>query len=235
MINLHEHGSLKQRLLILVMTTVILVWMGATAFTYFDAREELDEVLDAHLAQSASLLVVQASQEHDEIETEHAPLLHKYSLRVAFQIWESGRILRLHSANAPMQPLADQQQGFSDNVIDGKRWRVFSTWDETGSNLIHVAELAKVRDELAAGIIVNLLKPLLISLPLLAMLMWIAVTRGLRPLGKLTGEVEQREPDNLAPLDASHCATRGRATDRTPQQTVHSHRCLHAEGAPLHS
>jgi len=202
MINLHEHGSLKQRLLILVMTTVILVWMGATAFTYFDAREELDEVLDAHLAQSASLLVIQASQEHDEIETEHAPLLHKYSLRVAFQIWESGRILRLHSANAPTQPLADQQRGFSDKVIDGKHWRVFSTWDETGSNLIHVAELSKVRDELAAGIVVNLLKPLFISLPLLAMLIWLAVTRSLRPLVKLTGEVEQREPDNLAPLDA---------------------------------
>jgi two-component system sensor histidine kinase QseC len=198
---MHGHGSLKQRLLLLTLATVIVVWTGAATFTYYDARHEFDEILDAHLAQSATLLVVQPSHDLDEIETEHAPLLHKYSRRVAFQVWEEGRVLRLHSANAPAQPLADREQGFSDSVIDGIRWRVFSTWDDSGKNLIHVAELTEVRDELARGIAGNLLKPLLISLPLLALLLWVAVARGLNPLVKLTGEVERREPDNLAPLD----------------------------------
>lgn len=197
-----SRGSLKQRLLLLVMTTVVFVWIGAAAFTYYDAREEFEEILDAYLAQSATLLVVQASNDHDEIETEHAPLLHKYSLRVAFQVWEEGRVLRLHSANAPLLPLTVSEQGFSDSVIDGNRWRVFSDWDDSGKNLIHVAERNEVRDELAAGIAGNLLKPLLISLPLLAVLLWIAVARSLRPLVKLTAEVARREPDNLAPLDA---------------------------------
>jgi two-component system, OmpR family, sensor histidine kinase QseC len=202
MTTLNGHGSLKQRLLALALTTVVVVWIGATAFTYYDARHEFDEILDAHLAQSASLLSAQASRDTDEIETEHAPLLHKYSRRVAFQVWESGRVLRLHSANAPSQPLADREQGFSDSVIDGERWRVFSTWDESRNNLIQVAERAEVRDELAQGIAGNLLKPLLISLPLLAILLWVAVTRSLRPLVRLAGEVEQREPDSLAPLNA---------------------------------
>jgi two-component system sensor histidine kinase QseC len=195
------HGSLKQRLLLLTLATVVVIWIGAAAFIYYDARHEFDEILDAHLAQSATLLVVQTSHDLDEIETEHAPLLHKYSRRVAFQVWEAGRVLRLHSANAPAQPLANREQGFSNSVIDGIHWRVFSTWDDSGKNLIHVAELTEVRDELARGVAVNLLKPLLISLPLLAFLLWIAVARGLNPLVKLTGEVEQREPDNLAPLD----------------------------------
>lgn len=196
------HDSLKQRLLLLTLTTVVVVWTGAAAFTYYDARHEFDEILDAHLAQSAALLVIRASQDLDEIETEHAPLLHKYSRRVAFQVWEEGHVLRLHSANAPAQPLADREQGFSDSVIDGDRWRVFSTWDDSGKNLIHVAERTEVRDELARGIAGNLLEPLLFSLPLLALLLWVAVARGLRPLVKLTGEVAQREPDSLAPLDA---------------------------------
>ncbi|HEX5337692.1 MAG TPA: ATP-binding protein [Gallionella sp.] len=196
------HGSLKQRLLALALSMVVVVWIGATAFTYFDARDEFDEILDAHLAQSAALLVVQSSQDFDELETEHAPLLHKYSRRVAFQVWEEGRVLRLHSANAPAQALADREEGFSDSVIEGKRWRVFSTWDDARKNLIHVAERTEVRDELARDIAGNLLTPLLFSLPLLALLLWVAVGRGLRPLVKLTGEVERREPDNLAPLDA---------------------------------
>ncbi len=136
---MRNHSSLKQRLLALVLMTVVLVWVGATAFTYVDAREEFDEVLDAHLAQSASLLIVQVSQDLEGIETEHAPLLHKYSRHVAFQIWENGQVLHLHSANAPSHPLADREQGFSDTVINGKSWRVFSTWDEAKKTLIQVA------------------------------------------------------------------------------------------------
>jgi len=198
-----RRASLKQRLLALALAAITLVWLGTTAFTYQDARKEFDEVLDAHLAQAAALLVVQASHDLDELETEHAPLLHKYARRVAFQIWEKGNRLRLHSANAPQQPLANNELGFSDNTIDGTRWRVFSTWDDSGEYLIHVAERTDVRDELADGIAGNLLRPLWFSLPLLALLLWIAVMRGLRPLDKLASEVEQREPDNLAALDAS--------------------------------
>jgi two-component system sensor histidine kinase QseC len=148
-------------------------------------------------------LVVQATHEIDELETEHAPLLHKYARRVAFQIWENGRELRLHSANAPQQPLSKQERGFSDNVIDGTRWRVFSTWDETGEFLIQVAERTEARDVLAGDLAGNLLKPLGFSLPLLAILLWIAVMRGLRPLEQLTREVKLRKPDNLTALQAS--------------------------------
>ncbi|MBI3478953.1 MAG: sensor histidine kinase N-terminal domain-containing protein [Nitrosomonadales bacterium] len=194
--------SLNRRLLALALTTVALVWIGAIVFTYHDARHEFDEVLDAHLAQAATLLIAQASPDLDEIETEHAALLHKYSRSVAFQMWEQGTLLRLHSANAPQQHLAEVEQGFSDNTIEGVSWRVFSSWDDAHTYLIQVAERREVRDELARGIASNLLLPLLLSLPVLALLLWLAIGRGLRPLVRLTGEIEQRAPDNLAPLDA---------------------------------
>ena len=198
-----QPASLKRRLLALALAAITLVWLGATAFTYLDARKEFDEVLDAHLAQAAALLVIQATHEIDELETEHTPMLHKYARRVSFQVWEKGQQLRLHSANAPQQPLANKERGFSDTTVDGKRWRVFSTWDESGEYLIHVAERSDVREELARGIAGDLLRPLLFSLPLLALLLWVAVMRGLRPLDKLAREVEQREPENLSALDAS--------------------------------
>jgi two-component system sensor histidine kinase QseC len=208
MIDMRGHGSLKQRLLFLALTTVIIVWMAAAAFTYFDATDEFGEVLDSHLTQSATLLVIEVSHNFDEAKiehkakTEHIPLPRGYSSRVAFQVWAGGRVLRLRSANAPEQPLAGREQGFSDEVIDGNRWRVFSTWDESKHNLIHVAELTKDREELSSEISGNLLKPFLFSLPLLAISLWVAVARSLQPLVRLTSEVAQREPDNLAPLDA---------------------------------
>jgi two-component system sensor histidine kinase QseC len=197
-----QRHSLKRRLLVLALTTVAVVWIGTSTFIYFDARDEIDEVLDAHLAQDAALLSAQAAHELDELETDHAPLLHKYARRVAFQIWEGGKVLRMHSANASQRHLADIENGFSDSVIDGHRWRVFSAWDETGEFLIHVAERADVREELARDIAGNLLEPLLFSLPLLALLLWVAVARGLRPLDKLAAELERRDPETLTPLDA---------------------------------
>ncbi|MDD5393958.1 MAG: ATP-binding protein [Thiothrix sp.] len=195
--------SLKQRLLLLVLGVVVLVWGGAAAFTYYDAQHELNEVLDAHLAQASTLLVAQSAHELDDDEGEHAPLLHKYSRRVAFQIWEGGDELKLHSANAPSVPLGGKEQGFSDTVIEGQQWRVFSTWDRSGELLIHVAELTDMRGELAREITSNLLLPLLLALPLLAVLLWWVVAASLRPLVSLTQAVASRQPDNLAPLNVT--------------------------------
>lgn len=194
-------ASLRRRLMMLLLSTVTCVWLGATAYTYFDARREFGEMLDAHLAQEAALLAVQAEHEIAELDTDHAPLLHKYARQVAFQIWEDGQLLRLHSGNAPQQHLAGEERGFSDNTVAGERWRVFTFWDDSGQYLIHVAQKAGAREELSRDIAGNLLKPLLVSLPLLALLLWLAVTRGLHPLAKLAADVGRRDPQSLAPLD----------------------------------
>lgn len=197
-----KQPSLKRHILALALTSITLVWVAAAALTYIDARRELNEVLDAHLAQASTLLVAQTSHELEEVETEHDPLQHKYSLRVAFQIWEEGNRLRLRSANAPTEPLSLQENGYSDATINGQRWRVFSAWDNDHSMLIHVAEKTEVRDQLARGIALNLLEPLWIALPLLGIMLWLTVTGSLRPLKRMTNEIEHREPDNLTALDA---------------------------------
>jgi len=195
-------NSIKTRLLALALGAVTLVWLGTVVFTYFDAREELDELLDAHLAQAATLLIAQAAHEIDEIEYERAPTLHKYARRVVFQVWGEGR-LRLHSANAPAEPLAGDAPGFSERTIDNHRWRVFTSRDATGKLVIHVGERAELRAKLAREMALNLLTPLLYALPALALLLWIAVGRGLKPLAALRDQISHRAPDNLAPLDAA--------------------------------
>ena len=192
--------SLKQRLLLLVLGAVTLVWAGTVAFSYFDARHELNEVLDAHLAQASTLLIAQASPELDDLAGEHTPLLHKYSRNIAFQVWEKGSELKLHSANAPSVPLGQTTQGFSNSLIEGQRWRVFSVWDNSGELLIHVAERQDLREALAREISGNLLLPLWLTLPVLAVLLWLVVAASLRPLVSLTHAVASRQPDNLAPL-----------------------------------
>lgn len=191
--------SLRRRLLVTLLGVVAAIWIAAAIASYFDARHELDELLDAHLAQAASLLIAQAGDELDEID-EHAPQLHRYERRVAFQFWERGEALRLHSANAPTERLSRSDEGFSDARVDGERWRVFSGWDRRRLYLVQVGERADARGQIVATILKNALWPLALALPVLALLVWLVVDRAMRPLHTLSREVAQRAPGNLAPL-----------------------------------
>jgi len=189
--------SIRRRVLVLAMIAVALVWTGTAAVVYFDARHEIDEGFDGHLAQTAALLVALSGGDLHDIDEEHAPRLDKRARRVAFQIWRGNRLL-LHSVDAPDEPLA-QREGYSDRTIDKRRWRVFSTRTRDG-RIIHVGERSDTRDELARGMVINMLSPMLYALPVLALMLWLAVARGMRSLAAITGEVSARDPDNLSPL-----------------------------------
>ena len=216
--------SLKRRLLLWLLSTVTLIWLGAAWFSFLDAQREINELLDAHLAQSASLLLVQLSGTGDEddeeeenfeerfemleeIDTEHAPALHPYSRQVVFQIWWRGRRLLLHSLHAPNERLATREQGFSDSFFGDERWRVFSTWDSSGELLIQIGEKAATRGRIAHEIGEHLLQPLLFALALLAAIIWFSIGRGLRPLNALSEQVARRDPANLTPLQTEAIPT----------------------------
>jgi two-component system, OmpR family, sensor histidine kinase QseC len=194
--------SLQRRLLLTLLGSIALVWLATVVFSYFDARHELDELLDAHLAQSVSLLLAQTGHELEEIDTERMPQLHKRARSVAIQMWENGDALRLRSASAPAERLSGVDEGFSDALIAGKRWRVFSGWDARRRYLVQVGERYATRDDIAASLAKNLLLPLLFALPLLGLLVWLNVARALRPLAALGRQVAARDPGNLVTLDA---------------------------------
>ncbi len=192
--------SLKQRLLAGLLAVVAAVWLATAAYSYFDARHEINELLDAHLAQSASLLIAQVGHDLEEIDLEHAPKTDRQARRVAFQIWERGSVLRLHSADAPSSRLARREEGYSNATIDGKSFRVFSTWDAKRRFLVQIAERDEARREIAAGIATNLLFPLLFALPVLALFVWLSVGRAVTPLNRLGQEVERRKAGDLRPF-----------------------------------
>ena len=196
--------SLKRRIVLLCLLALGLTWVSSLILSYQDTRQEVRQLLDAHLAQAAALLVAQSGDEIEEIENpdaSHFPDIQKYTHSVSFQVWRHGTELGLRSANAPDQPLSDQKEGFSETNIRGVTWRVFSTWDRKHEHLIHVGEQTDVRDHLLREMAEHLLKPILFALPVLALLLWLAVRQGLQPLGKVTREIATRDPDRLDVID----------------------------------
>lgn len=194
-------GSVRRRLLFTLLGGVMLVWLAAAAVTAWETREEMQELLDAHLAQSASLLAAQIGNEIDEVELEHVRPLHKYARNVAFQIWEDGETLLLHSPDAPAVKLSEKDEGFSDATVNGRNWRVFSHWDAQREYLVQVGEAADAREHLAREILEKLVQPLLVALPLLGLLVWFGVGAALKPIDRIGAALARRDPHYLAPIE----------------------------------
>jgi len=202
--------SLRRRLVLMLTGTVLLAWLATAIFTYRDAQHEIGEMLDAQLAQSASLIAAQLEHEPEEVHDAVLPRQYRYERQIAFQVWNQQGGLVLRSSSAPTVLLSATAKGFSDAEFDGARWRVFSRRDESGHFLVQVAERYQLREELARSVASHLLHPLYFALPALALLIWLAVGQGLAPLAKLAQDVAARAPDRLDPLDET----------RTPREAM---------------
>ncbi len=192
--------SLQARLLAMMMALLTVVWLGAALMTWVDARHELDELLDGHLAQAAALLVVQQVRVDDDSDVEDAPSLHKYAPRVTFQVFQKGQLMT-RSANAQVEPLSAFKRGFSTVILkDGAEWRVFGTHDAENDIQVFVGEQTEARSDIVWVVLRNMLVPLVLALPLLALLPWWAVRQGLAPLRQLSRQLGQRKPQDLEPV-----------------------------------
>jgi len=195
---------LRVRLLAGVLAAVAIVWIAVAAIGWWRARHETEELFDAHLAQSAAVLVALLSGDGDddelELELDHAPELHRYARNVAFQVWERGKKLRVHSRNAPRVRLSDRETGFADVRIEGAPWRVFSTWAFERRMLVQVGERMDAREAVGAQIARHLIAPLVVALPLLALALSFAIGRALGPLRAIAGAVATRDPHRLEPV-----------------------------------
>ena len=203
--------SLQGRLLVLLLSLVISLWLTTATKTWFDARHELDELLDGHLAQAAALLVAQQAHEFEEEETHiDAPSLHRYAPKVAFQVYHHGKPVA-HSANAPTTPLSGLDKnfkvGFQTRQIEGTSWRVFAAFGNEQDVQVYVGEQMQSRSAILWAILRSTLWPMLLALPILAVAIWWAIRQGMRPLQILGHQLTERQPQDLTPIVLAQAPT----------------------------
>jgi signal transduction histidine kinase len=225
--------SIRKHLLISILLIISIVG-GITIWgSYKDSVNEVQELFDAQLARSARMILgltlTEVQQGHvrelqrmiflnkldikeeksyfdkekpeDEKRTNYG---HSYENKLAFQVWDIQENMILRSGNAPLEPFANNESGFSDTVINSTHWRVFSLWNHRYDYLVMTAERNDVRMDLVNKITLKLLLPFLLLLPVLAFLLWLAVGKGLRPLKIIADEVKNRDGVFLKELDTSH-------------------------------
>ncbi|MBH2019721.1 MAG: sensor histidine kinase N-terminal domain-containing protein [Burkholderiales bacterium] len=206
--------SLQNRLLLLVLSGVALVWLVTSVLTWFDVRHELDELLDGHLAQAAALLVVQQAQapqaqemEEDDGQGLDAPTLHRYAPKVAFQVFHEDR-LALRSANAPVAPMVEAGKNFTSGFrtvqIKGMTWRIFAAQGAKRDVQVYVGEQVSSRNSILWAVLRSTLWPVAVALPLLVLAVGWAVRLGVQPIRKLGRVLAERQPQALSPVAIDH-------------------------------
>ena len=209
--------SIRRRLLVAVLSAVLFAWSVMAVSGYLDIRYEVEELLDAQIVQSARVLLAfntthleqqTPSNKQDGEQNEKLPDIpkrlfgHRYESRLAFQIWTNENKLALRSANAPVAfPLTDKEYGFDDRTVSSHRWRVFSLPDDNSTLVVKVGQRYDIRQELISNVATKSLVPIIVVLPILALLIWLGIGRAMAPLVRLARQVEIRAPNHLQPVD----------------------------------
>jgi two-component system sensor histidine kinase QseC len=199
------NNSIKKRLLILLILAICSVWCVVSWRIYIHTQYEVEELFDANLAQSAQILLELIQHEIEEHMTGdkqkivvQQPLFgHQYEHQLAFLVRSSDGHILIRSADTPLFP---QLSPFSNYwAEDGYLWRVFTR--KADEFIVQTAERHNIRDELISKIMFSTLLVLIMTLPLLAILIWISISHSLKSLQTVANEIAARTPNQLKTLD----------------------------------
>ncbi|MDD4913960.1 MAG: ATP-binding protein [Methylococcales bacterium] len=205
--------SLKKQLLLFLLSSLLLVWGVTAYFSYRATREEIEELFNAELAQSAR--VVQAFVEnmlrqraltrlweHEKTpDLFDMPILeHKYERKIAFQLRSVKDGLVLRSESAPEFALSLTRNGYSETMIHQQLWHVFSLSTENGDYVIHVGQRDDIRKQLVETIAGQQVISFVMALPVLGIMIWLIVSRTLSPVNQLREQLASREALHLQAL-----------------------------------
>jgi two-component system OmpR family sensor kinase len=183
--------SVRRKLLAALLLAVVAASLAGGVATYLVAREQLDEVFDYHLRETALLL-------SDRAVAREAARRAGSDADLSIQIYEGGIQMDLSRPERPALPKVSEL-GFSTVQRPEGRYRVYAM--EVGEGVVQVAQPLQVRGEMAFHAALKTLYPLALLLPLLALLVWTIVGRGMSPLSRLARAVTARTPEALEPFE----------------------------------
>lgn len=190
-------NSIRRQLLIWLLMGLSVSTVVAAFAVYKRTWAEAGELFDNQLQ------LVAVAFPHEGFGSATAPPLEEADAGdvVVVQIWnQNGVQVYLSRPGAAVPQSVDI--GFSTVETPNGNWRVYNTL--VGNNIVQVSQPMRVREELAAGLALRTMLPLLVLLPVLTVLIWITVGRGLRPLNEVASAVSKRSAQVLQPLPSQH-------------------------------
>ena len=176
--------SLRRRVLWLVLALIALVSVLQATSAYRSALLEADRMFDYHLQEVArSVHGGLPFQPGDDVE---------FSVR----IWspDGTELYRSGAREMPSQAVL----GFSDAMVDGTRYRIYSL--RTPEHTIQIAQDLDARTHRARALAWRAILPIVLLAPLLMLAVWWLIDSALAPVQRMKRQVAARRASDLSPL-----------------------------------
>lgn len=193
-------SSIRRRLLWALLLGIGVLLCAAALAVYAEIGDEVDELFDAQLQQTAYAFprfdlpdTAPAPRGHDDEDDDDSPLNH-----LVVEVRKPGAANVLYHTRTRALLPADATPGWSTRRIAGVDWRLYRT--ELDGRSVEVGQPLSVRQAATGEIAVQTLLPLAATLPLAALLIWLGIGRGLRPLERTAADIARRSHTDLTPL-----------------------------------
>lgn len=195
-----------------VVGALLVVWTTLLLVAWYTGHHEAKEITDGQLEAVARLWM---SVEPDKARSTPEPIASSrtraYVQDVAVLHWVDGQLFTdTHSLADSLGLVQPPAPGFSDRVQPTSngdvRWRVYAAagQDEHAADFVAVLMDMDHRVDLGRDMALKLARPALLVLPLVALLLWWALRRGLRPLVRLSRDVAALDGLAGQRLDTAH-------------------------------
>lgn len=221
------HRSLFGEILDWMLVPLLLLWPLSIAITYLVAKSIANEPFDRALEDKVTVVAQQVKEVNGRVITRltgpATDILHADDVdNIYYQILDSRGIMVEGDPEMPLpneesdppQPWATKfRYDFVRNTevriayiyVDLHKTQVEPQLSiEPRLALVQVGETLEKRSQLVNQIIKGVIVPEFIILPVALILVWFALTRGLRPLAELQQRIRERRPDDLSPIDSGY-------------------------------
>jgi two-component system sensor histidine kinase TctE len=214
------HRSLHRQLLLWLLLPQLVLWLAAAFVTYNVAERYASRGIDASLLQATRSLARQVKPMSDGLFIDFPRAAQDIieadpDDRVYYMVSTPPGKFILGNKQLPLPPGVEAprlgEPVFYDATLDKVRIRLAALFlpighkAEDGSPgqvlLVQIARSQTSRDELAKSILLDTVLPLSALIVLMTMIVWAGIRAGLAPLARLRALVEDRAPNDLAPLE----------------------------------
>ena len=205
-----KNRSLTLRLISVLCLTALFVWLGSTLVAWWQVRHDVNKVFDAQQVLFAERL---ANSDLSTILLESSTTLNKNSQSVlkksydddalAFAIFsKTGKLLFSDGRNGK-DFIFNNKTGFhnSHTYDDDDNWRIFWRTAANGKLIIAVGQELDYREDLIEEMIFGQMWIWFASLPILIIVLGWLIHKELRPIKRLSQEVQTRKSGDVSLLN----------------------------------
>jgi signal transduction histidine kinase len=188
--------SLRRAMLLWLVPLFLLVGAASAAFSYWSYTRMVAEFMDDQMEQLGSSMV---AHQHAPPPAPSAERVHKWGVYIVQMYGPDGRLLV--TSWPDLKAGLQEQPGFHDLLLDGTRWRVYTTdRGPAGADRVQVFQSGEFRSRLAFERAGAALAPVMILLPLAILILWGvagAMSRAVQEIGR---EAAMQDEHNITEL-----------------------------------